>query len=423
MNKKLLIGIIAGVVAVGAVIIGVLIGTSQNNAQNCKHEDPAKIVVVEAVAPTCQKTGLTEGKKCTNCGTMVLPQSIVQTIECIESDWIVDIAATHTEDGKHHTECTICGKLLREEVVLSGNKQLKYNLLDNGTYEVRGIGNCKDKNILIPSEYNGLSVTSISDYAFQFCTSLTSIVIPDSVTSIGEGAFAFCSSLASVTIPNSVTSIGDEAFSNCDSLTSITVDENNEYYKSIDGNLYTKDGKTLIQYARGKQATSFTIPDSVTSIGERAFYGCSSLTSVTIPNSVTSISDYAFKFCTSLTSIVIPDSVTSIGDDAFFDCKSLTSIEIPDSVTSIGDGAFYGCTSLTSIEIPNSVTSIGEYAFSYCSSLTSVTIPNSVTSISDYAFQFCTSLTIYCEASSKPSGWSNSWNSSNRPVVWGYMGE
>ena len=76
MNKKVLIGIIAGVVVVGAVIIGVLIGTSQNNAQNCKHEDPAKIVVVEAVAPTCQKTGLTEGKKCTNCGTMVLPQSI-----------------------------------------------------------------------------------------------------------------------------------------------------------------------------------------------------------------------------------------------------------------------------------------------------------------------------------------------------------
>ena len=118
------------------------------------------------------------------------------------------------------------------------------------------------------------------------------------------------------------------------------------------------------------------IPSSVTSIGNYAFSGCSSLTSITIPSSVTSIGDGAFCQCSSLTSITIPSSVTSIGNYAFSGCSSLTSITIPSSVTSIGDGAFCQCSSLTSITIPSSVTSIGNYAFCECSSLTSITIPS-----------------------------------------------
>jgi hypothetical protein len=132
---------------------------------------------------------------------------------------------------------------------------------------------------------------------------------------------------------------------------------------------------------------------SVTSIGEKTFYNCTSLTSIQIPNSVTSIGDHAFAYCTSLTSIQIPNSVTSIGGWAFYKCTSLTSIQIPNSVTSIGNFAFSGCTSLTSIQIPNSVTSIGNFAFSGCTSLTSIQIPNSVTSIGGWAFYKCTSLT------------------------------
>ena len=144
--------------------------------------------------------------------------------------------------------------------------------------------------------------------------------------------------------------------------------------------------------------TTATIPEnvtyngttnSVTSIGERAFYDCSSLTSITIPNSVTSIGSSAFTNCSSLTSITIPNSVTSIGDDAFWGCTSLTSVTIPNSVTSIGDEAFYDCDALTSITIPNSVTSIGYKAFRYCESLTSVTIGNNVTSIGYRAFYSC----------------------------------
>ena len=114
--------------------------------------------------------------------------------------------------------------------------------------------------------------------------------------------------------------------------------------------------------------------------------------------------------------------VTSIGEGAFEDCESLKSIVIPNSVTSIGEWAFQGCESLTSIVIPDGVTSIGDFAFAFCKSLTSIVIPNSVTSIGNFAFGECKSLTIYAEASSKPFGWSNSWNSSNRPVVWGYFG-
>ena len=228
--------------------------------------------------------------------------------------------------------------------------------------------------------FDGSKVTSIGVYAFMFCTSLTSVTIPDSVTSIGGGAFYNCTSLTSVTIPDSVTSIGHSTFARCTSLTSVTI-----------GNGVTSIGDYAFDGC--SSLTSITIPDSVTSIGGGAFYGCTSLTSVTIGNGVTSIRDGAFSDCDSLTSVTIPDSVTSIGNRAFEYCTSLTSITIPDSVTSIGEYAFFGCTSLTSITIPDSVTTIGDCAFYYCTLLTSVTIPVSVTSIGDNAFGFCTSLT------------------------------
>ena len=236
------------------------------------------------------------------------------------------------------------------------------------------------------------SVTSIGEYAFDGCTSLTSITIPNSVISIRKSAFRRCKSLTSITIPNSLTSIGEYAFYGCDALTSINVDVNNPNYCSIDGVLFDKNQTTLIKYPRGKQGASYIIPNSVTSIGECAFYGCDALTSVTIPNSVTSIGNSAFRDCCALSSITIPNSVTSIGNSAFSGCDALTSITIPNSVTSIGHSAFKDCKKLTSITIPDSVTSIGDSAFSRCDKLTSVTIPNSVRSIGEYAFSFCNKL-------------------------------
>ena len=249
--------------------------------------------------------------------------------------------------------------------------------------------------VIIPERfiYDGKTykVTSIGDYAFFGCSSLTSVEIPNSVTSIGVEAFSGCSSLTSIEIPNSVTSIGVWAFSGCDGLIEIKVAEGNQNYVSIDGCLYSKGVTTLYYCPRVK--TSITIPNSVTSIGSSAFEDCSGLTSVEIPNSVTSIGNYAFSGCSGLTSIEIPNSVTSIGNYAFEDCSGLTSVEIPNSVTSIGSSAFRYCRSLTSVEIPNSVTSIGVAAFSNCRSLTSVEIPNSVTSIGNYAFEDCFGLT------------------------------
>ncbi len=268
------------------------------------------------------------------------------------------------------------GKVVQKTIKLNVKSAFGNEFLDDGTIEIteyRGIG----KNVTIPSDINGVSVTSIGSSAFSNCSSLTSINIPDTVTSIGSSAFSNCSSLMSINIPDSVTSIGSSAFSNCSSLTSINMP-----------NSVTKIGQEAFYNCRS--LTSINIPDSVTKIGQEAFYNCSSLTSITIPNSVTSIEQNAFKKCASLTKVNIPDSLTSIEYGVFESCSSLTSISIPDSVTSIGQMAFVNCSSLTNINIPSSVTYIGYLAFGNCG-ITSVTIPSSVTIIAS-SFSDCTAL-------------------------------
>ena len=296
------------------------------------------------------------------------------------------------------------------DISQNGDGSVMATLSDDGTLTISGNGKMKDwrnssdeawdsnrkniKNVIIN---NG--VTSIGNFAFSDCTSLTNITIPNSVTSIGDYAFYGCENLINITIPNSVTSIGNDVFNGCISLTSINVDSNNEKYMSDNGVLYTKDKKILIQYPGKKEGTEYLILQGVESIEDYAFWGCGNLTNIIIPNGVTSIGYSAFYRCTSLTNITIPNSVTSIGDYAFWYCN-LKNITIPNGVTSIGYSAFYRCTSLTNITIPNSVTSIGDFAFNECTSLTNIAIPDSVTSIGDHAFYKCDSLSVLCKSNS-----------------------
>ena len=265
-------------------------------------------------------------------------------------------------------------------------------------------------------------ITSIGDGAFCGCTGLTELTLPNSVTSIGDCAFYGCSGLTELILPNSVRSIGDIAFTYCSGLEKITVESGNSCYDSRDNcnSIIDTEFNTLIVGCKNS-----VIPNSVTSIGYYAFYGCSGLTELTLPNGVRSIGDYAFSGCSGLTELTLPNSVTSIGNAAFVDCTGLTELILPNSVTSIGDIAFTYCSGLEKITvesgnscydsrdncnsiidtefntlivgcknsvIPNSVTSIGYYAFYGCSGLTELTLPDSVASIGDGAFICCSDL-------------------------------
>ena len=329
----------------------------------------------------------------------------------------------------------------------AGKKDIKEYVIPNsvtsiGSDAFEGCSSLKD--IDIPS-----SVTRIGSSAFSGCSSLESINIPSSVTSIGDGAFSGCSSLESINIPEGVTSIGSNAI---DKTTIIYTKLNSEGHRyaeesgqgyilegeetenteEISRNYEIKEEETWDVSANGDgtviakwtlkdrtlrisgtgemkdwkdnskedwhntQHTSLIenviVEEGVTSIGDYAFYECSSLKSISIPNSVANIGWYAFLGCSSLGNITIPQSVTSIGSGVFYECSSLTSINIPSSITSIGWYAFYRCSSLESITIPEGVTSIEDGAFYRCSSLKSISIPNSVTSIGSYAFRGCSSL-------------------------------
>ena len=269
---------------------------------------------------------------------------------------------------------------------------------------------CNFTSITIPN-----SVTSIERQAFRDCTGLTSITIPYSVTSIGDEAFRGCTGLTSITIPYSVTSIGDETFRGCTGLTSITIPNSvtsigeNAFYwvfnvtyngtakgtpwgaKSVNGYV---DGFFVYENAKKERllacSTAATgeviIPNSVTSIGNRAFGYCADIISITIPDSVKWIGNYAFHYCRGLTSVTIPNSVTSLGDWAFYYCRNLSSIVISDSVTSMGEGVFAACGTLRFVKLPEKLSSIPMNAFNGCDFM-SVTIPESVTYIGDWAFE------------------------------------
>ena len=301
---------------------------------------------------------------------------------------------------------------------------------DGNSYTVTGHTDACTGEIVIPATVNELSVTSIGEFAFHLCTELTSVSIPNSVTSIGRNAFGVCWNLTSVSIPNSVTSIGVGAFDNCPGLESVIVEAGNPNYDSRDNcnAIIETSSNTLIAGCKNTE-----IPNTVTSIGRMAFFGCYSLKSIALPNSVTFIDTWAFGG-TGLTSVGIPASVVTIGDNPFRDCVDLglvwvnennpkfdsrdncnAIIEketntlksgckvsfIPSSVEIIGTDAFRTIRSLKSIIIPGGVTAIGATSFLGCDNLTSVTMVATAPISGGSEFSNRTNATLYVQTGSK----------------------
>ena len=329
----------------------------------------------------------------------LLPQIVEDlSTEATEKEWkeafVDEWGVKYSKDGR---------KLLDARRV----QGVYYIIKDRTKIICDGAFNCCSAlaEVVIPN-----SVTSIGNSAFANCSALSNIAIPDSVTSIGNYAFSSCCSLSDIIIPDSVENVGNGAFEYCSLLECISIPEsviclNGNPFCNWNGKLeclsssfiYEDDvlfnmKKSEIISFRKQKIESYIIPDSVTSIGDSAFSGCHSLSNIVIPDSVTSIGNYAFSSCCSLSGVIIPDSVTSIGNHAFKGCSSLSNIVIPDSVTSIGDWAFSDCHSLSNIVISDSVIRIGTGAFSGCTSLSNIVIPDSVTSIEYFAFSRCYSL-------------------------------
>ena len=445
---------------------------AQNETPLAEHTE----VIDAAVAPSCTQTGLTQGSHCSVCSVPIIAQQIIPTSEHTESDWIIDVYPTYTSTGSQHTECTVCGVTLQTDTIdtLPYSEGLEYELVEdpeNGNYyKVVGIGTYSGTDVIIPATHIDTeiyaeelpvraigasafkeenitsvsipnSVTTIETYAFRYCSKLASVTFGDGsqavstyslrsrntgsqLESIGNYAFGNCTSLKSIVIPDSVTSIASGTFYGCNNLESITlpfvggsIKTENDTYQYPFGYIFgstTSSSGGVYQYYYGSSTTSTTgtrylIPASLKSVTitggnilRGAFYGCSNLTSITIPEGVTTIGDYAFYNCTGLEGITIPNIIT-IGNYAFQNCKGLENVVFDNgnNLKTIGNYAFDGCTDLANITIPDSLTTIGNYAFRNCESLTSLTFgkDNQLKTVGDYAFNGCTSLTaVYIEA-------------------------
>lgn len=271
----------------------------------------------------------------------------------------------------------------------SGSAGLSFTLINGDTeYEVAQGDLTGVTSIVIPALYEGKAVTAIQNYGFASLTNLQTVTLPGSIVSIGDQAFGDCDSLSSISLSSNVAFIGSYAFYSCNSLTAFSVSSGNTEFSSISGNLYNVDGTTLISYAIGKTNTSFTIPSSVTTIADWAFYEAIHLSSIAIPGTVSSIGKSAFRHCSALAAISIPSGVTMLDESTFSECSALASVSLPASMQTIGQSAFAACTSLTSITVPDSVTTIAGFAFSG-SGLTSFTFPSGVSTTGDYAFARC----------------------------------
>lgn len=415
------------------------------------------VVTSISISHVPTKTNYTVGDTLNVYGLVIEAKYSDSSKEIIESDFVSrGVSFTPTKlstAGTQAVTVTYGGKTTSFNVTVKSvapktgtcGSYLTWKLTSDGTLTISGTGKMTDysydnlapwyddrssiKSVIIEE-----GVTSIGNYTFYNCHSLTIVAIPDSVKSIGFNAFGDCTNLTAITIPDGVNTISSIAFQHSKSLNSINVSSNNRYYTSIDGVLFNKAKTELVTYPIGKANVSYIIPNGVTSIGDDAFAFCSNLTNVTIPDSVTSIDYDAFRRCSSMINIFVSSDnryYASV-DGALFnksktelirypEGKTNTSYTIPDSVTSIGFYAFASCSNLTNVTLPDSVTSINRNAFWNCLKIKSITIPTSVASIGPYAFtNWGSDQTIYIKGrTSAPAGWHSEWDMyCDAKVVW-----
>lgn len=262
----------------------------------------------------CNMTGNIEYWSCSECNKYYADSSGGTEIKNKQSVVIQRVDCFYVNDV-----CKWCG-------IGRASEGLKYTLSADGSgYSVAGIGTCTDSDVVIPAMYNGLPVKYIAENAFHYCNQLITVTVGKNVVGINDYVFSASKNLTTVIIYECVTNISSTAFSGCGALTNIIVSSENEKFKSIDGNLYSKDGKTLIKYAIGKRNTTFTVPEEVITIGDYAFEGCKSLTNIVLGNNVKNIRVAALSF-TGITSITIPSSVTTIGYGGLMGCTDLIVI-------------------------------------------------------------------------------------------------
>ncbi len=350
----------------------------------------------ETLPRSCEREGI-ETRTCARCGlkeTRDIPMSNhVPEGAWSFSDtehWRACLCGNETEVGEHTYEGGICTVCSMKEGDVATN-ELAFLLSSDGSYYiVTGRGTLREENLknpMIPSTYKGLPVEEIAEGAFLNVGELQTLILPASIRVIGENAFYACNSLEVVSISGQIEYIGTGAFAGCTNVVRMTIEGSSSRYRMESGCLIENDTSTLL-YAMG----GATIPSDIRVIGEKAFFGCSSMKRITIPDGVEIIHDWAFFDCSSLEEVILPDSVTFVGEYAFSGCASVTNIRLSSAMTALSDHVFEGCTSLVVLLIPDGVKDIGTSAFYGCVALKTIHIPDATETIGTSPFGGCISL-------------------------------
>ena len=358
-------------------------------------------VIINAVEPTCLATGLTAGMKCSVCEKVLVKQETIEALNhdmldptcakpatCARCKYVESdaLANGHTFVGDN---CSVCSAQKPSEgFVFTKDTDSFYG----SYYKITKIGSCADTEVIIPDVYEGLPVKHIG-YNVFVRSQITSIVIPDSIELIDAFAFNICSNLTELNIPASVISINVEAIVSCSALERINVAEANPAYKSIDGVVYTKDGKTLVKYPMGKKDEVFSIPAGVMNIERNAFANTVNLKKVILPEGMTKVDVLAFNACASVEEIVLPSTIQEVLGQAFYRCTSLKTINLPEGLLVIHSSAFDSCSSLQEVHLPSTLVALGSTVFSN-SGMKTFIMPNSVVEMGSMTFTNCPLTTV-----------------------------